>query len=154
MNGVEQTMLRVAKETVNSFAMPRSAKTGLPGAPSAVQEFAAVEFSGPFRGRLLAAVSLEMLEPLAVHMLGLGPAHRPSAEQQREALRRLAGAICESLVRQLATRGDVFHIQEPRPATAGEMAEPPRMLTHAGTVELDLDVGRLCLAFHTTQPDM
>lgn len=146
MNPTEQAMSGVIEETLASLAFMFPVDSDAPGAPEAgAMRRATVEFSGAFGGRLLVAVSPEMLEPLAANMLGLEDGARPSPEQQQDALRELLNVICGNLLPKIASPREVFDVHEPRHLAERDDTPPAIGLRDAGTVAVDLDSGRIQL---------
>jgi hypothetical protein len=103
---------------------------------------AAVEFTGPARGRLEVRVTGDVMPELAANMLGLVP---PLARTiQVDALGEVTNVICGNVLPALAGRDAVFDLGAPRPldahAAPGSAAE--------AEVLLGLGAGRALVSLH------
>src|SRR5205814_545845 len=120
-----------------------------PGAGARVdphQLVAAVEFRGPFDGRLEVGVSDRLLPAVAASMLGQD--EPPPAAEQQDALRELANVICGNLLPRLAGSEPVFLLDAPRidaaPATHPLAAETDISFDEgSATLRLFVDAGSL-----------
>ena len=146
MNPTEQAMRSVVEETFASlaFMFPVEPDTGA-AAPQEPTVWAAVDFSGPFRGSLLLSASSGMLEPLAANMLGLDEGISPSPEQQQDAFKELLNVICGNLLPAIASPREVFDVFEPCMVAPQPDDPPPLGLRDLGTLNLDLDAGHVRL---------
>jgi len=122
------TLFRAAAATFEDLAFQLPLADG-PGGQPGRQVVAAVDFRGPFGGRLELAVSEAMLPIVAASMLGqLDP---PPPDEQRDALRELANVICGNLLPEIAGAEPVFLLDAPRidagpaPAPLAAEAEVP-----------------------------
>ncbi len=70
-----------------------------------------VSFTGQFEGRLLMAVSGDVLPELAANMLGIEEETGP--EEQQDALKELINVICGNLLPELAGRKQLFNVNAP-----------------------------------------
>ena len=153
MNPTEQAMRSVVEETFASlaFMFPVEPDTGA-AAPQEPTVWAAVDFSGPFRGSLLLSASSGMLEPLATNMLGLDEGISPSQEQKQDAFRELINVICGNLLPVIASPREVFDVHEPRWLAGSDDAPAAGGLKELGVVEVELDAGHVRLALFTQSP--
>lgn len=132
---LDATLRQVAEDTFQSLAFifpaegdadaPLDAASGLePRAGGPQSKFGvagvAVEFTGPFGGRMTLGVSYAMLPVLAANMLGLDEGTLPSDDQQDDALKELLNVICGNVLPALAGTESVFNVQAPR------LMPPPR----------------------------
>jgi hypothetical protein len=148
MSPIEQAMLRVIEETFESlaFMFPVESDHDASMAGEEPMEQAIVDFTGPFPGRVCLSASPRMLEPLAANMLGLEDGTRPTDEQKQDAFKELLNVICGNLLPQIASPIDVFNVEEPRSFGRSTPPVPPPSLKLAGSVESNLDGGRVRLS--------
>lgn len=71
-----------------------------------------VDFAGPFNGRVVVKIGIDLMPVLAANMLG--QEEPPSLSQQRDAQGELANVICGNLLPMIAGSQAVFHIQAPQ----------------------------------------
>lgn len=113
-NQVKSILSSVAEKTLGDLAFVFS----MPAEEEQVRDVmkaAVVEFSGPFSGDFMAAVTVENLPAIAANMLGLeeeGGAP-PTQVQQDDALKELTNVVCGNLLPAIAGTEVVFNIQAP-----------------------------------------
>ncbi len=141
---LDQLLTRVAEDTFSAmtFLLPEEAPTEASGP----WRQAAVEFAGPFSGRLTLRVADAMVPELAVNMLGLesGPA---TPVQERDTLAELANVICGNLLPLVATPQDVFNVGAPRVTPPEAPLDPPSE-PPAASAQLSFLEGCVQLEFH------
>jgi hypothetical protein len=144
---IESVLQQVAEDTFASmvFFLPAEAPAGAPDASGPLRE-AAVDFTGPFAGRLTLSVPDAMAGLLAANMLGL-EGGRPTPLQERDALAELANVICGNLLPIVATPQDVFSVGHPSVTPPDPQPEAPRE-PPAAAATLFFEEGSVRLAFH------
>lgn len=85
----------------------------LPAAPEDAM-CAKMEFSGPFRGSLLAAVPTEMCPQIAANVLGVEPDDEGVFEKAADALKELLNVTCGQVLTSLAGEEPVFDLTVPQ----------------------------------------
>ena len=111
MSQLATTLFRATAATFEELAFQLPLPPGTPVRPEP-QTVAAVDFHGPFAGRVEVGVSERLLPAVAANMLG--QEDPPAAAEQRDALRELANVICGNLLPQIAGAGPVFRLDAPR----------------------------------------
>jgi CheY-specific phosphatase CheX len=102
-----------------------------------------VDFTGPFNGELYAAITREMLEPLAANMLGIDPDEDPpDGVQLQDALKELINVVCGNLLPAIAGDEVVFQIGGPELLESPQLPCQEEGRVFAGQAELTLDSGR------------
>ena len=96
---------------------------------------AAVHFRGPMDGRLVLAVSPDLLPALAANMLGED--EPPAPEQQQDALGEMANVLCGNLLPAVAGVEKVFRLDAPRIGAAADLLADTGRARAATRLELD-----------------
>jgi CheY-specific phosphatase CheX len=107
---------------------------------------ASVSFTGQFEGRLLMAVSAEVLPELAANMLGIE--EETSREEQQDALKELINVICGNLLPELAGRKKLFNVNAPQILTTGDLNTAFPDGTPSATAKLSLEEGQCDLVLY------
>jgi hypothetical protein len=108
---LDQELYRAAARTFEDLAFLLPDPGEAADAPEA-NVWAAVDFRGPFCGRLAVGCSQDMLAPLAANMLGEGEA--PSVGQQLDALSEVANVLCGNLLPAIGGTQAVFRMGAPQ----------------------------------------
>lgn len=107
---------------------------------------ASVAFTGPFSGKLFVSISMDMMDPLAVNMLGLEPGEDPpEGVMIEDGLKELLNVICGNLLPAIAGEKVIFNISGPElldDPTPPESLEGNRRV---GQCRMLLDSGSACL---------
>ena len=113
-NQVKSVLSSVAEKTLGDLAFVFS----MPAEEEQVRDAmraAVVEFTGPFSGEFIAAVTAQNLPAIAANMLGFeeeGGAP-PTDVQQEDALKELTNVVCGNLLPTIAGTEVVFNIAAP-----------------------------------------
>ncbi len=143
----KETIYQVAEDVLEKLAFLfsfREEERGPMDYGSAV--VASVSFTGQFKGRLLMAVSSEMLPELAANMLGIE--EETSPEEQRDALKELINVICGNLLPEIAGRKQLFNVNTPRILPSGEIEAIISDKNPAATAKLALEEGQCDLILY------
>ena len=81
---------------------------------------AAISFAGPTTGRLILAVSPEILSPLATSMLGLDISDEVSETGQTDALLEVLNMMCGNVLTEIYGSKPVFDLYPPEPISGEE----------------------------------
>lgn len=107
---------------------------------------ASVTFTGPFSGKLFISITSDMMEPLAMNMLGLESCDNLSEGiVVEDALKELLNVICGNLLPAIASDEVVFYIDGPEMLDDPNPPELLRQNQFAGESQLLLDSGTACL---------
>ena len=145
-HSLDKLLLRVAEGIFEGLAfmltMLEDEATDLPSGAAV----AAVDFEGPFQGRLLISLADQMLPELATNMLGLEEQASPTLLQQHDALKELANVVCGNLLPEIAGSEAEFNVSAPFLASNDFPGLPPSDQRLAAKARLILDSGEVNLA--------
>ena len=136
-NNIKDILHRVAEQTFESLAfmlaMPEIEGQPEPDSWTTVS----VGFGGHFGGRLMVAVSTDMLPELAGNMLGvMDDTDEAVLQQQKDALMELANVICGNLLPEIAGVEVVFDVDAPE--LVNDSAAEPNNGEHLAVAETKL----------------
>jgi hypothetical protein len=107
---------------------------------------ARVAFAGPFQGEVYAAITEEMLRPLAANMLGIDiDESPPDGVKLEDALKELLNVVVGNLLPAIAGNEVVFHIGGPEVLPEPRMPATVTGHEFIGQTRLDLDSGKALL---------
>ncbi|GAB4220317.1 MAG: hypothetical protein Kow001_01710 [Acidobacteriota bacterium] len=109
----------------------------------------AIDFRGPFRGRIVVRLFGDLLPTLTANMLGETQGDDPAL--QEDSLKEIANVICGNLLPLVAGDTAVFNLEPP--CFHAHPVGPPAGLRHKGSVSLGLEAGRAEVELFTDQPD-
>ncbi|MBM3325220.1 MAG: chemotaxis protein CheX [Calditrichaeota bacterium] len=89
--------------------------------PSASNLAASISFSGPLEGRLIFAVSPDILPLMVTSMLGLDEIEDIGEEAQRDALLEILNIICGNVLTEIHGDKPVFNLSPPQIVATEEM---------------------------------
>jgi CheY-specific phosphatase CheX len=137
---LDQPLYEAAAAAFEAFAYAYAEPTApYLGADLTEDASTAVDFDGPFRGRLVLRVTGGVLPSIAASMLGQD--EPPSGPLQRDALGEVANVICGALLPALGGPSAVFALARPTVDLPWqELVEPQR--TPIAVASLELDGGR------------
>lgn len=107
---------------------------------------ASVSFTGQFEGRLVMAISSEVLPELAANMLGIE--EETSMEEQQDALKELINVVCGNLLPELAGRKKLFNVNAPQILSLDETQALAEEKRPAATAKLALEEGQCDLVLY------
>ncbi len=107
---------------------------------ASVEVAVAVDFCGPFNGKLVVRISNSLLPILAANMLGEG--EPPCRSEQLDALREVANIICGNLLPALTGTKEVFRLSAPSLISSREPLDHPNDIPVA-EARIGIDEGRV-----------
>ena len=121
---INKILAHVAVETFEGlafmFGFPEDEDTGGSGDAMVVTQ---VSFRGPFSGRLVMAVSVQVAQELTENMLGIDDGEEISSDDQADALKETINVICGNLLPAIGGKEAVFDIDAPEAISDAKMAE-------------------------------
>ena len=103
---------------------------------------AVVSFSGTFTGKLLLAISEDMLPELAGNMLGFDDGEETTTEQRHDALCELINVICGNLLPAIAGKELLFTVNPPSIIDKDQFIQQIEKEKAASFVRLPLEEGQ------------
>ena len=121
---INEVLANVAVETFEGlafmFGFPEDEENG--GSDDAMV-VTRVCFRGPFSGRLVMAVSRQVVQELTANMLGIDDGEEVASDDQADALRETINVICGNLLPAIGGKEAVFDIEMPGVITDDRAAE-------------------------------
>ena len=151
MNSLETELHRVAVRTFEelSFLLPEPELD--PNRLSApVSAAVGVPFRGPVNGRLVVAVTEDILLAVASNMLAEDDL--PTDQQQQDALKEIANVICGNLLPQIAGPKAVFKISAPESLGSATVSGVGSEDSPAARVHIGIDQGRADVMLFMSTP--
>ncbi len=139
---IHATLMEVASEMLESLAFMFSTPEGADFDPPDDGEFRilAVDFHGPFSGKLVLMAAEETLSELTASMLGVDE-HDIVSEQKEDALKETLNVVCGNLLPRIAGVQAVFNITSPVAMSRIELNALLQVRQPLAKVMLDLDSG-------------